>query len=94
MNLNEILVKPLITEKNTMLSALNKYTFQVDRRANKNQIKDAVEKIFSVKVTTVNVVNVPSKTRRVGRSVGQTTPWRKAVVTVAPGQRIEIFEGV
>lgn len=94
MNLNEILVKPLITEKNTMLSALNKYTFQVDRRANKNQIKDAVEKIFNVKVTTVNVVNVPSKTRRVGRSVGQTTPWRKAVVTVAPGQRIEIFEGV
>lgn len=94
MNINEVLIKPLITEKNTMLSALNKYTFQVDRRANKNQIKQAVEKIFNVNVTDVNVISVPSKTRRVGRSVGQTSPWRKAVVTVASGQRIELFEGV
>jgi large subunit ribosomal protein L23 len=94
LNVNDVLVKPLITEKNTMLGALNKYTFKVDTRANKTQIKDAVQSIFKVNVTKVNVITVPSKTRRVGRSVGQSAPWKKAIVTIAPGQRIEIFEGV
>ena len=94
MNLNEVLVRPLITEKNTMLSSLGRYTFEIDRRANKPLVKEAVEKIFKVDVTAVNVINVPSKTRRVGRSTGQTSPWKKAVVTLKPGQRIEVFEGV
>jgi large subunit ribosomal protein L23 len=94
LNINDVLVKPLITEKNTMLGALNKYTFKVDPRANKTQIKAAVQTIFKVDVTKVNTISVPPKTRRVGRSVGKSSPWKKAVVTVREGQRIEIFEGV
>jgi large subunit ribosomal protein L23 len=94
MNVNEVLIKPLITEKNTMLGAQGKYTFKIDRRANKTQVKEAVETIFKVNVTAVNTISVPSKTRRVGRTIGKTQPWRKAVVTLRAGQRIEIFEGV
>jgi large subunit ribosomal protein L23 len=94
MNLNEVLIRPLITEKNTMLTSLGRYTFEVDRRANKPLVKQAVEQIFKVNVTAVNVINVPPKTRRVGRSVGKTAPWKKAVVTLKSGQRLEVFEGV
>jgi large subunit ribosomal protein L23 len=94
MNVNEVLIKPLITEKNTMLGAENKYTFKIDRRANKTQVKEAVETIFKVDVVAVNTIRVPSKTRRVGKTLGQTQEWRKAVVTLRQGQRIEIFEGV
>lgn len=94
MNINEILVRPLITEKNTMLSAEHKYTFEIDMRANKTQVKEAVQAIFKVDVTAVNIIKVPPKTRRVGTSVGKTSPWKKAVVTIRPDQRIEIFEGV
>jgi large subunit ribosomal protein L23 len=93
-NVNEVLIKPLITEKNTMLGAAGKYTFKIDRRANKVQVKEAVEAIFKVNVTAVNTITVPPKTRRVGRTVGKTQSWKKAVVTVQAGQRIEIFEGV
>jgi large subunit ribosomal protein L23 len=77
-----------------MLTAQGRYTFEVDRRANKPMVRRAVEQIFKVDVTAVNVINVPGKTRRVGRSVGRTASWKKAVVTLRPGQRIEIFEGV
>ena len=94
LNLNEVLVRPLITEKNTMLSSQGRYTFEVDRRANKPIVRQAVEQAFKVDVTAVNIINVPGKTRRVGRSVGKTSPWKKAVVTLRQGQRIEIFEGV
>jgi large subunit ribosomal protein L23 len=94
LNHNDVLIKPLITEKNTMLGALNKYTFKIDPRANKTQVKKAVETIFKVDVTKVNTITVPPKQRRVGRSVGMSAPWKKAVVTIREGQRIEIFEGV
>ena len=94
MNINEVLIKPLITEKNTMLGAQGKYTFKIDRRANKTQVKEAVEAIFKVDVTAVNTISVPPKSRRVGRTIGKTQAWKKAVVTLRPGQRIEIFEGV
>ena len=94
MNVNEILIKPLITEKNTMLGAQGKYTFKIDRRANKTQVKEAVEAIFKVEVTAVNTISVPPKSRRVGRTIGKTQAWKKAVVTVRAGQRIELFEGV
>src|ERR687885_295713 len=67
MNINEVLIKPLITEKNTMLGAQGKYTFKIDRRANKTQGKEAVEAIFKVNVTAVNPISVPPKTRRVAR---------------------------
>ncbi len=90
----EVLRRPLITEKNTMLVEQNKYAFEVARNANKPQIKEAVEKAFKVKVSSVNVMRVPGKMRRAGRGRGLTSPWKKAVVTLEPGNKIELFEGV
>ncbi len=94
MNLYQILRRPLITEKNTVLQAQGKYAFEVTGGANKPQVKQAVEKAFKVKVTAVNVMTVPGKTRRVGRRVVQTASWKKAIVTLKPGDKIEFFEGV
>jgi len=94
MHLYEVLRRPLITEKNTVLQAQNKFAFEVAREANKPQIKQAVEKAFKVKVTAVNVITVSGKMRRVGRRLVQTPPWKKAVVTLQSGDKIEIFEGV
>jgi len=90
----EVLRRPVITEKNTELQAQGKYAFEVAREANKPQIKQAVEKAFKVKVTTVNVMIVHAKTRRVGRRQVLTQPWKKAIVTLEPGDKIELFEGV
>lgn len=90
----EVVRRPVITEKNTMLAEQNKYCFEVAVASNKNQIKQAVEKLFKVSVVAVNIVRVPGKVRRVGRSRGMTKSWKKAIVTVLPGQRIELFEGV
>jgi len=94
MHLYEVLRRPLVTEKNTILQAQNKYAFEVAKEANKPQIKQAVEKTFKVKVTAVNVTKVSGKTRRVGRRLVQTSPWKKAFVTLRPGDKIEFFEGV
>lgn len=94
MNPHQIIIRPLITEKNTNLMQLGKYSFQVDRNATKPQIKRAVEILFSVKVTAVNTMNVRGKLRRRGKESGYTADWKKAVVTLAPGNRIELFEGV
>ncbi|MCH8863804.1 MAG: 50S ribosomal protein L23 [Chloroflexi bacterium] len=94
MQLYNVLVRPLITEKNTILQALNKYAFEIAKEANKPQVKQAVEKTFKVKVTTVNVSTVPGKTKRVGRRMVQTRSWKKAIVTLKAGDKIEIFEGV
>jgi large subunit ribosomal protein L23 len=90
----EVLRRPVITEKNTMLIEQNKYTFEVSRDANKPQIKEAVEKAFKVKVASVNVMHVPGKMRRAGRQRGMTSSWKKAVITLEPGNKIELFEGV
>jgi len=94
MHLLEVLRRPLITEKNATLQAQNKYAFEVAKEANKPQVKQAVEKAFKVKVTTVNTIMVPGKSRRVGRRVVLTQSWKKAVVTLKPGDKIEFFEGV
>jgi large subunit ribosomal protein L23 len=94
MNAHQIIIRPLITEKNTNLMPLGKYSFQVDRGANKTQIKQAVEEIFNVKVVNVHTMNVRGKQRRRGMSYGYTSDWKKAVVTLAEGDRIELFEGV
>ena len=94
MHLYEVLRRPVITEKNTELQAQGKYAFEVAREANKPQIKQAVEKAFKVKVTAVNVVAVHGKVRRVGRRQVLTPAWKKAIVTLAPGDKIELFEGV
>ena len=94
MHLYQVLRQPLITEKNTRLQVEGKYAFEVAEEANKNQIKQAVEKAFKVKVTAVNVMTVPGKTRRVGRRHVLTPSRKKAVVTLKPGDKIELFEGV
>ncbi len=94
MHLYEVLRRPLITEKNSILQAQSKYAFEVAKEANKPQIKQAVEKAFKVKVTTVNVMTVPGKTRRVGRQQVLTQSWKKAIVTLKTGDKIEFFEGV
>lgn len=94
MHLYEVLRRPLITEKNTTLQIQNKYAFEVAEEANKPQVKQAVEKAFKVKVTAVNTLTVPGKLRRIGRQQVLTRSWKKAVVTLKPGDKIEIFEGV
>ncbi len=94
MHVYEVLLRPVVTEKNTMLLAQGKYTFDVRQEANKPQIKEAVEKAFKVNVVSVNVINVPGKMRRTGRRRAMSPPWKKAVVTLEPGQKIELFEGV
>lgn len=94
MNPHQIIIRPLITEKNTNLMSLNKYSFEVQRDANKTQIKQAVETIFNVSVTKVHTMNIRGKLRRRGQKFGYTANWKKAIVTLAEGDRIELFEGV
>ena len=97
----EIIVRPVISEKTIDESGRGKYTFEVHRHANKLQIKSAVEELYQkekVTVVAVNVLTTKAKEKRRGtrrgRVVGHTTPWRKAIVTLAAGQKIEFFEGV
>jgi len=97
----EIIVRPVISEKSIDESNRGKYTFAVHDRANKIQIKAAIEELYkkeNVTVVAVNVLTTKAKEKKRGtkrgRIVGHTTPWRKAVVTLAPGQKIEFFEGV
>ena len=90
----QVLCRPLITEKNTELQSLGKYAFEVDGRANKQQVKEAVEKTFKVRVTAVNMISVSGKSRIVGRRRVLTRSWKKAIVTLQPGENIQFFEGV
>jgi large subunit ribosomal protein L23 len=94
MHLYEVLRRPLITEKSTALQAQNKYAFEIADKANKLMIKQAVEKSFKVKVKRVNVITMKGKTRRAGRRMIKTEPWKKAIVTLQAGDKIEFFEGV
>lgn len=94
MHLYEVLRRPLVTEKHTVLQAQGKYAFEVAAEANKPQIKQAVEKAFKVEVTAVNVMTVPGKRRRLGRRQLPAHPWKKAIVTLKEGDKIELFEGV
>ncbi|HEX76475.1 MAG TPA: 50S ribosomal protein L23 [Dehalococcoidia bacterium] len=94
MYLHEVLRRPLITEKTTLLKGQNRYAFEVAQGVAKHQIKEAVEAAFKVKVVKVNVMTVPGKLRRVGRRQVMTPSWKKAVVTLEPEHTIEFFEGV
>jgi large subunit ribosomal protein L23 len=89
----EVLRRPILTEKSMLMSDDNKYVFEVDGRANKKQIKEAVEKAFDVSVAKVAVVTMQGKTRRWGRKVTKTSPWKKAIVTLVAGDTIQLFEG-
>jgi large subunit ribosomal protein L23 len=91
---HQILVRPIVTEKNTALNEVGKYTFEVLLTANKIEIKRAVEDVFSVQVSHVNIIKVPGKMRRMGKTSGMTRTWKKAIVTLVDGQRIDLFQGV
>lgn len=94
MDLRDVIKRPVITEKSMAAVAENKYTFMVDLKANKIQVKEAVEKIFKVKVEKVNTMIVPGKWRRMGKTTGKTSDQKKAIVKLQEGHKIEIFEGV
>jgi large subunit ribosomal protein L23 len=90
-----IIKRAHLTEKSTIAKdEANKYVFEVDRKANKIEIGDAVEKLFKVKVVNVHVLNMTGKKKRLGRIVGRKQDWKKAIVTLAPGNSIELYEGV
>lgn len=94
MKIHDIIKKPLVTEKGTMAQQMgNKYCFVVDRKATKHDVANAVHSIFKVKVESVRTMNMPSKTKRVGRGIGRIPEWKKAVVTLKEGDRIEFLEG-
>lgn len=93
MNAYQIIRRPIVTEKSDKLAGLyNQYTFEVDRQANKIQIKQAVEEAFEVDVLGVNTSIIPGKRRRFGKRIVRKPAWKKAVVTIYPGQEIEGFE--
>ncbi len=90
-----IVRRALITEKGTVLrETRNQYLFEVQRDANKIEIKQAVERIFNVKVATVRTQQIHGKVRRQGRYVGRRNDWKKAIVTLKPDQKIELFEQI
>ncbi|MBC9785255.1 50S ribosomal protein L23 [Heliobacillus mobilis] len=90
----DVVKKPVITERSMDLAGENKYTFVVDPNSNKIEIKYAVEKLFNVKVLDVRTMNVKGKPKRMGKYAGRTSDKKKAIVTLADGDKIEIFEGV
>ncbi len=91
----DIIKKPLVTEKTTSMMEEKKYAFQVDLRANKIEIKNAVEELFKVKVKSVNTLRVSGKMKRMGANVGRRPNWKKAIITLEEGSKpIEIFEGL
>ena len=95
MNLHEIVRRPLVTENSNIgREEGNLVTFAVDPRANKHEIKRAVEELFDVRVLDVRTMRMPRKTRRVGKFTGRKPEWKKAIVQLAEGQTIEFFEGV
>ena len=89
-----VLLRPIITEKTTVLTGLDKYVFEVDLRANKNQIKEAIQLAFNVHVTEVNTMKMKGKPKRFGRKVTNRPDWKKAIVTLTAGDKIELFEGI
>ncbi|MCA1061664.1 MULTISPECIES: 50S ribosomal protein L23 [Bacillaceae] len=93
MDVREIIKRPVITEASTDLMSEKKYTFEVDTRANKTQVKDAVQEIFDVKVDKVNIMNYKGKFKRMGKHAGYTNKRRKAIVKLtADSKEIEFFE--
>ena len=93
MNPYDVLIRPLLTEKITAIREIkNSVAFAVDRRATRIDVRRAVEKVFSVKVASVNVMNVRGKKKRQGRYLGKRSDWRKAFVTLKEGEKIELYE--
>lgn len=88
----DVIIRPIITEKSSSLVENLQYTFEVDRRANKSEIKEAVEKIFNVNVVEVRTINVHRKAKRMQRYEGFKSAYKKAIVRLVPGQTIDVFE--
>ena len=93
MEARQVIIEPVVSEKSYALMADGKYTFRVDDRAHKTQVRLAVEEIFGVHVVEVHTIKVRSKPKRRGVHSGRTRSWKKAIVKLAPGERIELFEG-
>jgi large subunit ribosomal protein L23 len=89
----DIIIAPVLTEKSNILREAGKYVFKVDARANKSQVSEAVHKLFDVHPVACNIINVSRKPKRNRNRAGFTSSWKKAVVTVAKGEKIAIFEG-
>jgi large subunit ribosomal protein L23 len=94
MDSSQVIMKPVLSEKSYVLSAAGKYTFRVHQDAHRTQIRQAVEKLFGVDVVAVRTLTVKSKPKRRGLVRGRTRVWKKAIVEVAPGQSIPIFQGL
>jgi large subunit ribosomal protein L23 len=95
MDIYQVIKEPHITEKaNIQKEGTNQITFKVHKKANKVEIKQAVETFFKTKVLDVRTMNVRGKRRRMGKTVGKKSDWKKAVVRLAPGENIEFFEGM
>jgi large subunit ribosomal protein L23 len=92
--LSGVLVKPLVTEKGSILGAENKYLFMVAIDANKIKVAEAVEAAYGVKPTKVNIINIEGKTKNRGRIVGKRKDWKKAIVTLPEGKTIQVYEGI
>ena len=91
----DIIIRPVVTEKtNIQKEAANQVTFEVARKANRIEVQRAIERIFNVRVTNVRTMHVRGKFKRRGRVLGKRRDWKKAIVTLRPGERIEFFEGV
>ena len=91
---HEIIIRPLITEKTSIQKEMNnQLSFEVDRRANRIEIKQAVESIFNVRVAAVKTMQITGKIKRRGRITGKRRDWKKAIVKLMPGERIDFFEG-
>jgi large subunit ribosomal protein L23 len=92
---HDIIKRPIITEASMDVMADKKYTFVVDKKSNKTEIKNAVEKIFGVKVESVNTMNMLGKKKRMGMNVGKRADWKKAIITLTEDSKtIEFFEGI
>jgi large subunit ribosomal protein L23 len=93
MNARQVIIRPIVSEKSYALIGQNKYTFRVHPDAHKTQIRQAIEEIFNVKVTDVQTMTMKPKPKRRGWTTGRTRGWKKAMVELAPGDRIDLFEG-
>ena len=95
MNPHDIIIKPIITEQSMIDAEEKKYTFKVAKKANKYQIKDACEEIFEVSVDKVNIMNVRGKLKRMGRTEGRRSDWKKAIITLKPeSKEIKFFDNI
>ena len=93
-DLTRVIVRPVVTEKTTDMGENDKYVFEVATEANKNEVKQAVEKFFGVKVVDVHTMNMKGKPKRLGRYMGRRKDWKKAIVTVQSGDKIDLFDVV